>query len=85
MLRERYEHIRKRALERTALAGGSEVVMRRGMRSWMEAGWRQEATPEPAVQEEKPQLDQAFQPIVTVWASVFVSQAERSYGGQREA
>lgn len=86
MLRERYEHIRKRALERTALAVGSEVVMRRGMRSWMEAGWRPEVTPEaPAVQEERPQLDQAFQPIVTVWASVFVSQAERSYGGQREA
>lgn len=85
MLRQRYEQIRERALQRTAIAIGSDVVMRRGMRSWMETGWRQEVAREaPAFPEETPQLDQAFQQIVAVWASVFVSQAERSYGG-REA
>jgi hypothetical protein len=40
MLRKRYEQIRERALERTAIAFGSDVVMRRGMRSWMETGSR---------------------------------------------
>jgi hypothetical protein len=86
MLRERYEQIRERALERTASGIGSDVAMRRGMRSWMEAGWRQEAIPvAPASQEGRPQPDRVFQQIVAVWASVFVGQAERSYGGQREA
>jgi hypothetical protein len=86
MLRQRYEQIRERALARTAIGIGSEVAMRRGMRSWMEAGWREEVTSAaPAPHAERPQPDRAFQQIVTVWASVFVGQAERSYGGQREA
>ena len=85
MLRERYEQIRQRALERTAMGIGSDVVMRRGMRSWMEASWQQEvASVAPASHEGRPQPDQAFQQIVAVWASVFVAQAERSTGGQRE-
>jgi hypothetical protein len=85
MLRQQYEQIRERALKRTALAFESDVVMRRGMRSWMETGCRQEVAPAaPAFQEETPQPDQAFRQIVTLWASVLVSQAERSYGG-REA
>ncbi len=84
MLRERYEQIRERALERTSI--GSDVVMRRGMRSWMEAGGREEVAPvAPASHAGRPQPDQAFQQIVAVWASVLVGQAERSYGGQREA
>jgi hypothetical protein len=45
MLRERYEQIREQSLERSAIGIGSEVVMRRGMRSWMEADWRQEVGP----------------------------------------
>ena len=85
MLRQRYEQIRERALERTAIGIGSDVVMRRGMRSWMEAGWREEVPVASAIQEGRPQPDRAFQQIVTVWASVFVGQAERSYGGQPEA
>lgn len=86
MLRKRYEQIRERALERTAMGVGSDVVMRRGMRSWMEAGWREEVVPvAPCSPEGRPQSDQAFQQFVAVWASVLMGQAERSYGGQREA
>ena len=86
MLRQRYEQIRERALERTALSISSDVVMRRGMRSWMEAGGREEVSPvAPAFSDGGPQVEPAFQQIVAVWASVFVDQAERSYGGQREA
>ncbi len=85
MLRERYEQIRKRALERTAIGIGSDVVMRRGMRSWMEASWQEEvASVAPACHAGRPQPDQAFQQLVAVWASVLVGQAERSSGGQRE-
>jgi hypothetical protein len=85
-MRERYEQIRERALQRTAIGIGGDVVMLRGMRSWMEAGWREEAAPVAlASREGRPQLDQAFQQIVAVWASVFVGQAERNYDGQREA
>jgi hypothetical protein len=86
MLQQRYEQIRERALQQTAMAIGSEMVMRRGMRSWMEAGWRETTAPvAPASHEARPQPDQAFQQIVAVWASLLVSQAERSYGGQRQA
>ena len=86
MLRERYEQIRARALERTAIGIGSEVVMRGGMRSWIEAGGREEvALVARASHEGRPQPDQVFQQLVAVWASVLVGQAERSYGGQREA
>jgi len=86
MLRERYEQIRERALGRTAIDIGSEVVMRWGMRSWMEAGCRAEVAPAaPASPAGRPQPDQGFRQIVAVWASVLVGQAERSYGGPREA
>ena len=82
MLRERYEQIREQSLERSAIGIGSEVVMRRGMRSWMEADWRQEVGPvAAALPAGGLQPDLVFQQIVTVWASVLVSQAERSYGG----
>lgn len=85
MLRKRYEQLRERALERTVISSGSEVSMHRGMRSWMEAGGREEmAAVAPAFHEGRTQADPAFRQIVTVWASVIVGQAERSYGGQRE-
>ena len=86
MLRQHYEQIRERALQRTALRISSDVVMRRGMRSWMEAGWREEVSPvPPALSDGRPQTGLTFQQIVAVWAGVLVGQAERSYGGQREA
>lgn len=85
MLRERYEQIRERAIERTASSMGSNVVMRQGMRSWMEAGGREEiATVAPGFHQGTMQVDPAFRQIVAVWASVLVDQAERSSGGQRE-
>ena len=86
MLRERYEQMRERALERTAMGAGSDLVMRQGMRSWMEAGWPQEsAAVAPAPAERRLRPDQDFQQMVAVWASVLVGQAERSHGGQRKA
>lgn len=85
MLRERYEQIRQGALERTALAMGGGVVIRHGMRSWMETGCReQRVAVTPVVQQASSPADQSFQQIVAVWASVLVSQAERSFGGQRQ-
>jgi len=85
MLRKRYEQIRERALERTVISSGSEVLMRRGMRSWMEAGgWEEMAAVGPAFPEGRTQTDPAFRQIVTVWASALIGQAEGSYGGQRE-
>lgn len=86
MLRERYEQIRQRALERTAIAMGSGVVIRHGMRSWMETGsWEEVAAVAPVFQEGTAAADQSFQQIVAVWANVLVGQAERSCGGQRQA
>jgi hypothetical protein len=86
MLRERYEQMRERALERTALGTGSDLVMGRGMRSWMETGWQEEtAVIAPAPAGRRLQPEQNFQQIVTVWASVLLWQAERSYGGPRKA
>jgi len=85
MLRKRYEQIRERVLERTGISRGSEGLMCRGMRSWMEAGGREEmVSVAPAFAEGRTQADPAFRQIVTVWASALVGQAERSYGGQRE-
>jgi len=85
MLRERYEQMRERALERTALGTGTDMVMRRGMRSWMEAGWQEEtAGLAPAPAEGRLRPEQNFQQIVAVWASVLLWQAERSYGGPRK-
>ena len=86
MLRERYEQMRERALERTALGTGADMVMRRGMRSWMEAGWQEQtAVTAPAPADGRLRPEQNFQQIVAVWASVLVGQAERSYGGPRKA
>ena len=87
MLRQRYEQIRQNPLERTAIGMGSDVVIRHGMRSWMEtASWEEAAAAgTPAFQDGRPPADPSFQQIVAVWASVFVDQAERSNGGQREA
>ena len=74
MLRERYEQIRQRALERTAMAIGSGVVIRDGMRSWIESGsWEEAAVGAPAFRGERPPADQVFQQIVAVLASVFVA------------
>lgn len=85
MLRQRYEQIRHRALARTA-AIGSGVVIRHGMRSWMETGSGEEASAMgPVFHEGLPAADHFFQQIVAVWASVLVGQAERSCGGQRQA
>jgi hypothetical protein len=86
MLRERYEQIRQRALERTAIAVGSGVVIRHGMRSWMETGFREEAAAGvPVFPEGGPPPDGSFQQIVAVWATVLVGQAERNCDGQRQA
>jgi hypothetical protein len=79
MLRQQYEQIRQSALERTGIGMGSGVVIRHGMRSWMETGsWEEAATGPPAFQEGRPLADRSFQQIVSVWASVLVGQAERS-------
>jgi hypothetical protein len=85
MLRQRYEQIRARALERAAI-GISETVMRLGMRAWMEAGCQAEIVyAAPAPTEGRLPLDGSFRQIVAVWASAIVDQAERSYGGSRQA
>jgi hypothetical protein len=82
ILRERYEQLRQRALERTATGMGSELAMCRGMRSWMEAGWREEMAPvSPAPSGGGLQPDHSFQQMAAVWASVLVGQAERSHRG----
>jgi hypothetical protein len=84
-LRKRYDQLRERALEGTVISSGSEVLVRRGMRSWMEAGgWEEMPAMAPAFHEGRTQTDPAFRQIVIVWASALVGQAERSYGGQRE-
>jgi hypothetical protein len=86
MLRERYEQMRERALERTALGTGTDMVMRWGMRSWMETGWQEEtAVIAPAPADGRLRPEQNFQQMVAVWASVLLWQAERSYGGPRKA
>jgi hypothetical protein len=85
MLRERYEQIRQSALERTAIAMGSGVVIRHGMRSWMETGGEEVAAVAPIFQEGRPPADEFFQRIVAVWASVLMGQAERSSDEQRQA
>lgn len=86
MLRERYEQIRQTALERTAIAMGSGVVIRHGMRSWIETGsWEEMAAVAPVLQDGRPPTDQSFQQIVAVWASALLGQAERNCGGQRQA
>ena len=85
MLRERYEQIRQRALQRNGISIGSEVVMRRGMRSWMEACGREDMSPmAPALPDAGPQVESAYRQIAAVWADVLVGQAERSYGGPRQ-
>ncbi len=79
MLRERYEQIRQRAIQRTGISIGSEVVMRRGMRSWMEACGREDMSPvAPAFPDAGPQVESAYRQIAAVWADVLVGQAERS-------
>jgi hypothetical protein len=86
MLRQRYEQIRERALRQTTTAIGSDMAMGQGMRSWIEIGGPQEVVREAATfQHETGQHNRVFQQMAAVWASVFVSQAERrSYSG-REA
>lgn len=85
MLRARYEQIRQRALERTAMAMGSSVVIRQGMRSWMEGSWEEVAAVTPVFQPGSAPADPSFPQIVALWASVLVGQAERSCRGQRQA
>lgn len=84
MLRERYEQMREQALVRVGM--GSAILMRQGMRSWMEAGGQEDSaevlTPPP---EGRLRPDMDFQQVVAVWAGVLVGQAERSYSGQRKA
>lgn len=56
--------------------------MCRGMRSWMEAGWREEMVPVlPAPSEGRLQPNQGFRQMAAVWASALVGQAERSHRG----
>lgn len=86
MLRERYEQMREQALERAGIGPPNAGAMRWGMRSWMEAGDQQEdgiVMSAPVATRSQP--DWEFSQMVAVWARVLVGQAERSYGGQREA
>lgn len=86
MLRARYEQIRQRALERTALAMGSGILIRQGMRSWMEAGAGESvAVGTPVSPQGTAPAGPWFPQMVAVWASVLVGQAERSCDGQRQA
>jgi len=86
MLRERYEQMREQALEWAGTGPPPPGAMRWGMRSWMEAGGQLEnATVMSAPAERRSQPDWEFSQMVAVWARVLVWQAERSYGGQREA
>ncbi|HXJ41347.1 MAG TPA: hypothetical protein VNH18_18845 [Bryobacteraceae bacterium] len=79
MLRKRYEQMRERVLEQSATGAGSDLVMRRGMRSWMEVGWQEEtAVIAPAPADGRLRPKQNFQQMVAVWASVLLWQAERS-------
>ncbi len=75
--------MRERALERTAaIAIGSDVVMCRGMRAWMETdSWKEVAPVAPVFREGSAPPDPFFQQMVAVWASVLVGQAERSCHG----
>ena len=78
--------MREQALERAGIDPANAGAMRWGMRSWMEAGDQQEdATVRSAPIEMRSQPAWEFSQMVAVWARVLVWQAERSYGGQREA
>jgi hypothetical protein len=78
--------MREQALERSGIGSPNPGAMRWGMRSWMETGDQQEnATVLSAPVEMRSQPDWEFSQMVAVWAGVLVWQAERSYGGQREA
>jgi len=60
--------------------GMGDTTLRLGMRSWMEAGCQAaSADVAPAARHEKLPLDESFRQMVTVWASVLMGQAERSY------
>ena len=76
--------MRERALTQ---AGGRELGMRWGMRSWIEAGGREQAAPVAPTGQERtePPPEDRWQQIAALWASVFVGQAERSQCGQRQA
>ena len=76
LLCQRYEQLRARVLQRTAM-GISDTMLRLGMRSWMEAGCEAEMTEGAPAAMLPP--DESFRHMVTVWASVLVAQAERSY------
>ena len=84
-LRQRYEEMRERALARAAIGTGSGILVRQGMRSWMETGCSETAaaTLAPAAGRLRP--DQVFPQIVAVLAGLLVWQAERNYSGQRKA
>jgi hypothetical protein len=83
MLCQRYEQIRARALQPSAM-GISGAVLRLGMRSWMEAGCQAEMKDVvPAPTAGTLRSDESFQEIVTVLADVLVGQAERSYSEPR--
>jgi hypothetical protein len=83
MLAQRYEQVRARALQPTAMRI-SDTILRRGMRSWMEAGWQTEMTEvAPAATHRAPPPEESFRQIVTVWASLLLGQAERSNSEQR--
>jgi hypothetical protein len=86
MWRARYEKMRAQVSGRVGSGTGSDIVMRQGMRSWMETGRQQDSPadgPPPAEGHLRP--DRNFQQIVAVWAGVLMGQAERSYGAQRKA
>ena len=77
MLRQRYEQLRQRALEQTGTGIASDVVMRGGMRSWLEA-WREEIAPAaPTPLAGRRPADPDVRQMAAVWASVFVGRAER--------
>jgi hypothetical protein len=82
MLRQNYEQLRQKALEQRATGIGSAMVMQRGMRSWMEAGWREEIAPASTTPTERRlEPDHAMEQMAAVWASLLLGQAERSHRG----
>lgn len=84
MLRQRYEQVRARVLQRAA-TGTGDTMLRLGMQSWMEAGCQAEMTDVAPIAMHRTLLpeDESFRRMVTVWASVLMGQAERSYSEPR--
>lgn len=85
-MRARYEQMRQQILARAAVGAASGTLVRRGMRSWMEAaGQREIAAATLAPSAGRPRRNAGFPAIVVVLAGMVVGRAERSHGGPRQA